>query len=451
MPSARRTLRDRARSLGRPDVPFMVLTVAGVAAVLAIGLVMVAELRSAGIEHERREAAQAAELSGRAVVAPLVSRGLLAGRTRELARIDAVVRKHVLRPPVVRVKLWAPDGRVLYSDEPRLIGRTFPLQRAERALLTSGGSTSELSELSGPENRFERGSGRLFEVYTRVRGPDGTPVLFETYQRFESIAADGLGLWRAVLPALVVGLLLLELVNLLLVRWFTAVRRRGDRQRAALLKKALDATNAERRRIAADLHDGVVQDLTAASLTVTATTVSLREGTVSPGTAEALETAGEALRGSVGTLRTLLIDFYPADLESRGLAAALGDLVALARADGLVGELWVPRDFKAPPEQEGILFRFAQEALRNVQAHARASRVSVSVRADADTVWLEVRDDGRGFDPDAPAGDGHIGLRVLHDLLADVGGRVVVESRPGAGTLVRAAMPLAPARAPSVG
>jgi signal transduction histidine kinase len=75
-------------------------------------------------------------------------------------------------------------------------------------------------------------------------------------------------------------------------------------------------------------------------------------------------------------------------------------------------------------------------------AHSRARRVWVRAGGDEKGYWIEVRDDGEGFDPSEPAPDGHLGLRALRDLLADAGGRLMVHSRPGEGSLVRGELPL---------
>ena len=84
----------------------------------------------------------------------------------------------------MRVKLWTRDGRILYSDAQELIGRRFSLGEEERALFDRGGVEAELSDLSKPENRFERQEGKLLEAHAVIRTPDSrTPVLFEIYQR----------------------------------------------------------------------------------------------------------------------------------------------------------------------------------------------------------------------------------------------------------------------------
>jgi signal transduction histidine kinase len=101
----------------------------------------------------------------------------------------------------------------------------------------------------------------------------------------------------------------------------------------------------------------------------------------------------------------------------------------------------VPGDLALPVAVEGMLFRIAQEALRNVMAHAQASTVTVTVASDARVATVAVVDDGRGFDP-AAVGEQSFGLRLLGDLLRDVGGSLAVESEPGGGTTVTAEVPL---------
>jgi signal transduction histidine kinase len=93
----------------------------------------------------------------------------------------------------------------------------------------------------------------------------------------------------------------------------------------------------------------------------------------------------------------------------------------------------------------GLLFRTAQEALRNIAEHSQAARVEITVATDDGRVRLVVDDDGRGFD-DHQLGEqaegGHFGLRALSDLLGDADGRLVVRSAPGAGTRVEAEVPI---------
>jgi len=274
-----------------------------------------------------------------------------------------------------------------------------------------------------------------------IKGPHGEPLLYESYRRFSSITASGRRIAFAVLPALLGGLLVLQLANLALARWFAGRLRRGDQQRAALLRRALDASDLERRRLAADLHDGVVQDLTAVSLSVSGASRKL-QGIADPKTVAELKGSAESARQSVGTLRSLLVEVYPPNLQALGLPSALGGLVDAAAARGLSAELEIDPDFHAASGAETLLFRTVQEGLRNAAAHARATHVTVRVGADPHEAWAEVSDDGRGFDPQAGAMEGHFGLRALQDLLEDAGGRLRIWSTRGRGTVLRAEVPL---------
>jgi signal transduction histidine kinase len=154
-----------------------------------------------------------------------------------------------------------------------------------------------------------------------------------------------------------------------------------------------------------------------------------------------LRQSAETARQSVGTLRSMLVEVYPPNLAALGLPTAVRGLVDAAGGRGLATELEIDDHFTAPPGAEALLFRAVQEGLRNAAAHAEAERVTVRVGADAGEVWAEIRDDGRGFDSDTSAGEGHFGLRALHDLVSDAGGRLHVWSAPGRGTVLRAEVP----------
>jgi signal transduction histidine kinase len=156
-------------------------------------------------------------------------------------------------------------GMVLYSDEPRLIGETFTLEPLARSALLSPRTDADISDLRLPENRFERGDGKLLEVYRPVWTPDGQPLLFETYFRYDVVSQRSHQLWRAF-----AGIMLSCLVALVILLagfgWLLLVRaRRARAEREQLMSRALAASDSERRRIAATLHDGVVQQLVAAS------------------------------------------------------------------------------------------------------------------------------------------------------------------------------------------
>jgi signal transduction histidine kinase len=345
----------------------------------------------------------------------------------------------------VRVKIWSADGRILYSDEPRIVGTRYALGEDEIGTLRSGQSEAEVSDLSRPENRFERQYRKLLEVYLGIRTPAGPRVLFETYQRYSSVAASGRRLWQTFLPALLGALVLLYLVQVPLAGSLVRRLRRGQREREELLRRAVEASELERRRIARDLHDGAVQTLAGVSYRLSAVSEPLR--TAGRPEADAVAEAGTDVRRSIRELRTLLVDLYPPTLHQAGLGAAVSDLLAPLADRSIATELEVDPGLQLTPEAEALLFRAAQEALRNVAKHSEAEHVAVHVGRRDGHGLLEVRDDGRGFAPQqAPdvatgADNGHFGLRMIGDLARDAGGTVSVDSEPGRGTTVRVSVP----------
>jgi len=401
-------------------------------------------LRHLGRTEAIRDARATARLAAAGAVEPNLSDDLLSNDPRAVARIDRVVQERVLSKSIVRVKIWSGDGRIVYSDQPLLIGAHYDLGADERETLESGKVQAELSDLHKPENRFERPEGRLLEVYSRVRTPNGTPLLFELYQRFDSVIASGRRIWLSFWPALLAALLLLWLVQVPLAYRLARRVRRGHEERELLLRRALDASNDERRRIAGDLHDGVVQDLAGISYSLAAAAEqapAAREDAALRGT---LREGAAVTRSSMQRLRSLLLAIHPPNLRVAGLEAALADLLApLARRD-LETELEVDRALDLDPEAEDLVFRVAREAIRNVIEHADATKVAIRVEGSDGVVRLVVSDDGSGFDEAALArrrAEGHVGLSLLEELAAHAGGRMAIDSTPGTGTSVVVEVP----------
>ena len=424
--------------------PVAQFAVSGALAALAIGVVGTEVGRLLGTQTAIRDAKQATRLAGKGIVAPAVTEKVASGDADAIAGLDRLVRAHVLRDGVVRVKLWSAGGRVVYSDEAGLIGKRFRLGAEERAAVERGeGVDAEVSHLARPENRFEDDADRkLLEVYMPIRGADGEPYLFEAYQRFSTVAAGGRRLWTAFAPALLGLLVLLQLVNLPLARSLALRLRRGSEERAALLQRAVDASERERRVIAADLHDGVVQDLVGVGFGLDARARELAADGHDEASAALREGAAQT-RDGVRALRTLLVDIYPPTLRQAGLAAALDDLAATAGSRGLPTSVSAAPDHGLPEATARLLFRCAQESLRNTLKHARARHAWIAFAHVDDEVVMEVVDDGIGFDPAAPraSADGHIGLQALADLVRDSGGRLDIRATLGAGTTVTVRLP----------
>src|SRR3954451_9572560 len=230
--------------------------ITALAAVMLVGVGGVVALRHAASDEALHDARDFARLAGRDIVAPHITPAVLHGDPAALAGLDRAVRERILSDHVVRVKVWAPDGRIVYSDAGRLIGSRYRLGAEELEALRTKGVYADASEVSRPENRFERRYGNLVEVYLKIRAADGTPLLFETYERSSALLASSRRRWLSLAPALLGALLVLELV-LIPLAWSMA-RRLRDRQheREVLLRRAIAASELERRRLAAALPDG---------------------------------------------------------------------------------------------------------------------------------------------------------------------------------------------------
>jgi signal transduction histidine kinase len=227
------------------------------------------------------------------------------------------------------------------------------------------------------------------------------------------------------------------------------LREQGERleqaqfERGRLLAQAVDAGEVERRRIAAELHDGPIQDLTALDLKLEPLRLDLEGG--ERASSISVEDVQKKIRDEIGELRNLIVRLRPPALDERGLEAALSDQARLITRESHVecrvdSEL----DGRLNPTVETIMYRVAQEALANVVKHAKARRADVSLRSINGAAVLEVRDDGVGFDM-SKQGEllrtGHFGLAGMRERVEMAGGVWRIESHLGNGTRILAEVP----------
>jgi two-component system, NarL family, sensor kinase len=437
-----RVLAERGRPQESAPVPSLrrALVRVGVTGLVVVTLVAIAGAlisRRMAESQSVHEVARLTDVLGTSVVQPALTDAMTTSTTAA-AELDPLIRKRVLSTSLVRVKIWTASGRIVYSDEPRLVGVAFGLDDEAREALTHPQVRAEISDLSAPENRYERGRGTLLEVYRPVWTPSGRPLLFETYFRYDQVSQRAGQLWRGFAGITLSSIAAIVVLIVPLLWTLVARARRAHRQREAMLQRAMDASLDERRRIAATLHDGVVQELAAASFAV-AGTAQDAEARGEQQLAARLREAGEAVRAGIGGMRSLLVDIYPPTLREAGLLPALRDLAATARVPV---DLDVDRELArtlAEPRQEAV-FRMTQECLRNAVKHARARAVTVRLARHDDAVELTISDDGTGFDADAARPEGHFGLALLTDLARNCGGELAVSTAPGRGTAWRLRM-----------
>lgn len=403
-------------------------------------------LRNVALDEAERDTHDRVIAEARLVESAALSDGLLRGERTAITDLDDLVQAQVIGGAIVRVKVWRKDGTILYSDEPELIGSRFQLGDEELELFETGGAEAELSDLSSEENRFERAQGKLLEAHTTIRTPDGTQLLFEIYERYSSVNASSQRLLSAMAPPLIGGGIVLLLFQAPLA-WSMGRRlARGHREREMLLTSAVEASAQERRRIAADLHDGVVQDLAGVAFGL-APLAAAAQARGDDAQAGALRQATGTLRQGVRALRTLLVEIHPPNLASAGLRVVLSDLLSPLEADGITTSLEVeePSNGSGPGKHDELVYRVAREAIRNARAHASAASVAVAVtRPAAGVTRLVVSDDGTGFSPDRRAQrktEGHLGLSLLEAVVEQAGGALRVHSTPGTGTIVEMELP----------
>lgn len=390
------------------------------------------------------QVAEVTDILAESVVQPALTDAMAGDPAKASAALDPVMRQGILSTQVVRVKLWTPQGLVLYSDERRLVGKRFALDDEAREALLAPRTEAGISDLDRPENALESAPGKLLEVYRPVWTPGGKPLLFEAYFRYDLVSQRSNELWRGFS-----GVMLSSLVGVLvllapLLGLFYRRARSAQLQREHLMRRALDASTEERRRIAATLHDGVVQQLAGAAFLVGGEA----ERASSQGDAARAERLAEAaatVRDGVAGVRSLLVDIYPPSLSAGGLAPALADLVRTQ--SGSSARILLDADPAAAAaldaEQQQAVFRVAQECLRNAVRHSGAGTIRVELSQQPGSVRLEVADDGRGLDPgraEQAAVDGHFGLRLIADVAVAVGARLSVAS-DGGGTRFRMEVP----------
>jgi two-component system, NarL family, sensor kinase len=374
-----------------------------------------------------------------------VTPGVLEGDPAALAELDRTVRETVLGNPIVRVKVWTPQGLIVYSDAESLIGRRFPLPQDLRGALADDAVRADVSDLSRPENRLERGEGRLVEVYLPLRLASGRLVMVEAYHPAGEIDAASHRIWRTFLPMLLGLLLALAAAQLPLV-WSQSRRARAEaRDREALAREAERRLQAERGRIATELHEGVVQDLAGAAyeLHAAATLPAASEDDLR----RALGHGADVCRQTMTRMRELLVDLRSDDRRVQDLQSAIEAIARPLRDAGTEVILGISVNRPLPGDTALLVHRAAREILLDVRRRRDVSLVTlkltdrgahVTLTVDHNTVAGAARPEDVGTPP---------GRRPRLDSLAAAlearGGSLAVDEIPGAGARYEATLPTA--------
>jgi signal transduction histidine kinase len=256
------------------------------------------------------------------------------------------------------------------------------------------------------------------------------------------------------MPAFVFGSVVLSLLVLARAAGLAGQVARQAAERKRLLERVVQASEEERVRVAADLHDGPIQRLTSLGYTVERVRLAADgDGAATPPTeaaaaagpgGELLGTVEEGVFNEIHALRRVMSELRPPVLDDFGLPAALRDYAAsFQERSGIECIVLARAGTRLDPPLETVLYRVAQEALANVAKHAGARQAMVSLSVRDGVARLAVRDDGAGFDVSRAARNHdreHFGLSSMRERVEMAGGSFQVRSRPGQGTTVTAVL-----------
>ncbi|GAB3647643.1 sensor histidine kinase [Ramlibacter alkalitolerans] len=386
-------------------------------------------------------------------------------RPEDRAALDRLMTETPLGRKIVAFKIWDARGRIVYSTNPALIGRQYPIDEG-LASAFQGRVQSGLSELDESENELERTRWkRLLETYSPVHAAGRGTVLAvaEFYQTTDEMAQEvrtaQIGSW------LVVGGIMLAMYLLL----FGVVRRGSetiDSQREQLRAKVAELSGVLKRnqelsdhirltavrtttlndqflrQIAADLHDGAAQDLALGLMQFE----SLARKCEAHGNGEEAALVRAALQSAMRELRATCVGLQLPEIDrldafgvvqraAQDFERKTGSHITVSNGGG--GGSGQP----AGPVKT-TMYRLIQEALGNGLRHGGASALKVDLSCDADSVLVEVGDNGCGFDTAGAAPPGHLGLAGMRERVELLRGSMVVRSTPGRGTLVQARLPM---------
>jgi signal transduction histidine kinase len=369
---------------------------------------------------------------------------------------------------IVTFRVWDPTGKVIYSTDKTVVGKTFPVKEGmARAIL--GQVDSEISQLEAAENVPQRAvNSELLETYSPVRlsGTNEVIAVAEFYQTVDAlnheIAAAQRRSWLVVgLASLVIYLLLAGFIrgasntiegqqatmNDQIVRLTELLAQNQELHERVRRAAGSVATLNERflRRIGSELHDGPAQDMALALLKLDAVIGRAEERQEAPGLVEELTGIQSSLQNAHKEVRAISTGLSLPQLAELSLPETVIRAVrAHERRTGSRVEL----DIGPLPEQAALpvkitIYRVIQESLNNSYRHAAGAGQQIHVYMEADMLVLEDSDDGPGMvEPSKASLDGHLGLVGMRERVESLGGTFLVKSEPGKGTRITARLAL---------
>ncbi|MCL1601574.1 MAG: hypothetical protein M3112_08585 [Actinomycetia bacterium] len=354
----------------------------------------------------------------------------------EYAEFDAAVRVKVLGGETVRVKVWSPDGVIVYSDASELVGQQFELPD-HAASAFRGGTETHISDLSDAAHAFDRGHGELIEFYGPVTVEAGeVTAVFEVEQDASGLN-DALGLIaRNVWISIGIGLVAIGLVMAVGIAARTREVNRRRRQAEELLESSFLAQEAERSRVVSALHDDIGQPMYRLLYGIEGSRARLDPS--NPVAVELDHLAG-VVREMDDTLRNELRLLHFELAADAGLVTALEELADLTRIESdLEVNLSIDLTYEPPALYRTEIYRAAREAITNVRKHAHANQIEVHLTGDGERLTLQVTDDGSDSNDLADPG---LGLSTTRQRFRALDGDVTLEREDSGETRFVAWLP----------
>ncbi|HYP45688.1 MAG TPA: ATP-binding protein [Propionibacteriaceae bacterium] len=379
------------------------------------------------------------------VVAPLLQESLTGHRQRH-GELHRGIQNRMRDGHLTEVTVWAADGTIVFSDDPAKIGEQEVPPREVAAAIEHGRTTSAFAMQPESGDDVKPNGAGFVEVYVPLRMVGQPLMAFEAYYDYQRVNETAKSLMWRMVPLVLVPLILLQLIQIPIVASLAGRIRRHEADRASLLKQTLSVSDRERSQIAGDLHDGPIQDLAG---------VGYALGALASGVPEErrglMTQVQTTVHHAIDSLRRLMVDLYPPDLDVKQLPETIRDLTVPLQEQGIDVSTHVEPVFGLDNDQVTTLYRVAREVLANVAQHSHATAATVSLAAhagasvpSAPTVTLFITDNGVGIDPQRldRRAEGHLGLRLLRDRVQHLNGVFNLASGPD-GTAIKVELPLA--------
>lgn len=412
-----------------------------VGAVIAFGVVVVGSTflaKQIARDEELAEAIRSDNLLVRTVLAGPI-RALADGDPQAGATLDEAVRIRRSSGSTVYLMILDSGGRVIYPAEhqgsiqqPLRDAASLPAQTVATVISVEQGR----SEIGGVA------TGRMVKASVPMELSNGRSVWAFVYATDERLRTSEAALSVKLVMLSTGAVTLLLLLNLPVSVWLLRGLGKAHQERVRMLSNEVASADRERRNIARDLHDGVIQDLAGAGYALEALADGL---TVDDAARRMLHLSQDAVQRSTQSLRSLVIEVAPPDLTSEDLPTALDVLAGrLSRDHGVDVDVDVDLGVPVGRQSAMIVYRAVREFLINIVKHARATHARITVRSDSSNVYVVAEDDGDGFPKDLAErrGDGHLGLTLLTDTISDLGGRLTIDRHRDKGAAVRCRIPI---------